>query len=248
MDLQLDEITVYNAGDTAVLEHVAKGELTQTKLPDSFATAINLPGASADALAAGDSYYVVGLQPDGYPFRSEAVQLQSAKGGALVLAGSIALGDRTAAVAADSQADMLINYSNYSSTSFSLSTNWSNLQDGFGGLTSSPGPILQASSGHQSMGANQLLSTLDEGPADIGLCWAAGYNFGVWIHFNFQMLDMGPRPVWYVTTNGSAWVLAGSDPSNPYTWDASQVGGLKIVGSPTSGHSSLTVDVVISNQ
>jgi hypothetical protein len=170
------------------------------------------------------------------------------KGRVIELAGSVAFCEKQAEIGSD-DASMLINYLNFSPTTFDRSTYGSMLQYGFGSLTVAPGPFLQAMSGQQAIGANQLLNVLDEGPADILLCWSAQtFNFGVWIHFNFQMFGLGPRPVWYVSTNGSNWVLAGSDPAFPYTFEESQVGGLKIVATPTSGHSSLTVNVVISSK
>lgn len=245
----LKNVTLYTSKDEAVLSK-ATGTLKEERGTSSFNTSLSLSGGEGAGFKEGESYYVVGLNPDGYPCRSEVVKCTSANGD---FSGEIPFPAKpdgyvkAEVAAASSEADILITYSNFSSTEFDRSTWGSNLQIGFGGLTNSPGPILMANSGQQSIGASQILSAVDEGPADIWLCWAQGINFGVWIHFNFQMFGIGPRPVWYVTTNGSDWALAGSDPSDPYTWNESAVGH-KIIGTPTSGHSSLTVEVVITNK
>jgi len=70
--------------------------------------------------------------------------------------------------------------------------------------------------------------------------------FGVWIHFNYQMFRLGPRPIWYVFSHGmSNWQLSGDDPSQPYTWPKSL--GFNVVGSPTSGANSLSINVTITD-
>jgi hypothetical protein len=60
------------------------------------------------------------------------------------------------------------------------------------------------------------------------------------------MWGIGPRPIWYVTTNGSDWALAGADASDPYTWNSSAL-GYNVAGTPTSGSASLTVNVIITD-
>jgi hypothetical protein len=244
--MKLRNLNVYNLKNEIVISN-SIGLMKQEKTKDSFNTALRVSRATGSRLKVGESYYAVGIREDGLPTRSEMVQCKSL-GSNANFEGILKFPDKpieSNALAA-SDADILIQYTNYSSTQFTRSTWGSNLQDGFGGLTNSPGPLLAANSGQQSIGASQILGALDEGPADIYLCWAAGINFGVWIHFNFQMFGIGPRPIWYVTTNGSAWALAGSDPADPYTWD-SQALGYSVIGTPTSGHSSLTVSVVITN-
>lgn len=145
------------------------------------------------ALVKGESYYAVGVRDDNLPFRSETVECLD-DGRNPVFEGVLKFPARPANFVprgrekqTDSETDILIQYTNYSSTQFALSTWGYSLQEGFGSLTASPGPILQALAGQQSIGANQILGAVDEGPADIILCWAAGTSFGVWIHFNFQM-------------------------------------------------------------
>jgi hypothetical protein len=247
----LTNVTMYNLQDEVVLSGVS-GMFTQSKGADSFDTTLELSSDGEHRLAQGGNYYAVGLAQGNVPVRTEVVQClktgtnSSFKGSVKFPEKPQAYEAKSASVEGDSGADILIQYTNYSSTQFNRSTWGSNLQVGFGGLTTSPGPTLLANAGQQSIGASQILGTVDEGPADIYLCWANSINYGVWIHFNFQMFGIGPRPVWYVSTNGSDWQLAGSDPSDPYTWDASSV-GFNIVGTPTSGHSSLTVSVIITN-
>jgi hypothetical protein len=248
--LKLSNVSIYNLKDELVLSK-SSGYLNQHKDQSTFKSNLKLSGAEDNQLTIGESYYAVGIGENNMPVRSEIIQC-SKTGTSPVFQGSFTFPDKPEKAkpgdlaGAASEADMLIEYTNYSSTAFNLSTWGANLQYGFGGLTNSPGPILLAHSGQQSIGASQILGVVDEGPADIYLCWAQGINFGVWIHFNFQMFGMGPRPVWYVPTNGSDWKLASNDPATPYTWDPSAV-GFNIVGTPTSGHSSLTVSVVITD-
>jgi hypothetical protein len=246
----LKNVTIYNLKNEIICSSV-DGTLNQGKSAQSFNTNLNLSVKEPSKLVVGQTYYAIGLNEDNVPMRTEKISCKIA-GNNPSFEGSIKFPEKPVdyqpkrATADASDADMLIQYTNYSSTQFDRSTWGANLQDGFGGLTNSPGPILIANAGQQSIGASQILGALDEGPADIYLCWASGINFGVWIHFNFQMFGLGPRPIWYVSTNGSNWALAGSNPADPYTWDTSAV-GFNIVGTPTSGHSSLTVEVTITN-
>ncbi len=248
----LTNVSIYNLNDDVVLSN-AQGSLEEVKTDVSFNSTLSVSGGEGtNLLKVGESYYAIGFKEDGLPTRSETVQC-TGTGNQHSFEGKVAFpqkpqGYNQNVVRAEaSEADMLIKFTNYSSTQFNIGIHGANLQYGFGGLTNSPGPILKANSGVQSIGASQILSTLDEGPADIYLEWVNNIKFGVWIHFNFQMFGLGPRPIWYVTTNGSQMTPSGNDPSTPYTWDQSLVNGLKIVGTPTSGHSSLVVDVTITN-
>jgi hypothetical protein len=99
------------------------------------------------------------------------------------------------------------------------------------------------------MGASQILGWVAEGPADIWVTWTnynTGKIFGTWIHFHVQVFRIGSEPIWLVTTDASNWQPSGSDPSFPYTWDFPAV-GLDITGTPTSGHSSLSINVTIQD-
>jgi hypothetical protein len=245
---QLTNVTIYNSANEAVC-HKSTGFLIEKKTHNSFDTRLHLSTPKFAKLKAGESYYAVGTKENGGPVRSETV-ICVVPGPKPIFEGSIPFletpKDFKPGLSAGSDADILIQYVNFSSTQFQRSTWGFNLQTGFGYPTNSPGPILLANSGQQSIGAAQRLGWFDEGPADIYLCWASGSNFGVWIHFNFRMWGIGPRPIWYVTTNGSAWALAGGDASDPYTWDSSAL-GYNVVGTPTSGSASLTVNVTITD-
>lgn len=248
----LTNVSIYNLKDEVVLSN-GQGSLEQEKTDVSFNSKLSVSGGEGvNPLKVGESYYAIGFKEDKLPTRSETVQC-TATGNQYTFEGKVAFPQKPQGYsqnvvrAAASEADMLIKFTNYSTTQFNIGVHGANLQYGFGGLTNSPGPILKANSGVQSIGASQILSTLDEGPADVYLEWVNGIRFGVWIHFNFQMFGLGPRPIWYTTTNGKPWVASGSDPSTPFTWNQSFLNGLKIVGTPTSGHSSLVVDVTITN-
>jgi hypothetical protein len=247
--VKLSSVSVYDLQDEVVYSK-SNGNLNQEKSDSSFNTSLDLSFGEG-SLTEGESYYAVGLGEDNSPIRTEMIKCVVA-GNSPTFEGSIIFPQKPqnagqkGTLKAASEADMLIQYTNYSSTQFDRSTWGSNLQEGFGGLTNSPGPTLMANSGQQSIGASQNLSILDEGPADIFLCWSKGINFGIWIHFNFQFVGQGFRPIWYVSTNGSAWRLAGSDPSVPYTWDPLAV-GFDIVATPTSGHNSLSVNAIITD-
>jgi hypothetical protein len=245
---QLTDVTIYNSANEAIC-HKCTGTLVEKKTHNSFDTRLHLSTPKLARLKAGESYYAVGTRQNGGPVRTETVTC-TIPGPKPVFEGSIPFSetpkDFKPGLAAASDADILIQYTNYSSTQFQRSTWGANLQTGFGYLTNSPGPTLLANSGQQSIGAAQRLGWFDEGPADIYLCWASGSNFGVWIHFNFRMWGIGPKPIWYVTTNGSQWALAGSDAADPYTWNSSAL-GYNVAGTPTSGSASLTVNVIITD-
>jgi hypothetical protein len=244
----LKNVSVYNLKNELVLSGCS-GTLNQEKTDTSFNSSLGLTVTAAGKLTAGESYYAIGTTDDNNPVRSERVTCITA-GDKATFEGSIPLQKKstTASAAAASEADIQIKYTNYTATQFNRGSWGSNLQLGFGSLTNTPGPTLAAKSGVELIGASQMLSTLDEGPADIWLEWYAGsVRFGVWVHFNFQFAGAGYRPEWHVSTNGSAWAPNGDDPSVPYTWDAGAV-GFKIVGRPTSGHSSLMIDVTITTK
>ena len=245
---QLTDVTIYNAANEAI-SRKGTGILTEKKNHNSFDTQLQLSTPKLAQLKAGESYYAVGIRQNGAPTRTETVKC-IVPGPKPVFQGSIPFTEKPKDFKpkpdAGSDADIFIQYTNYSSTQFDRSTWGFNLQVALGYPTNSPGPTLLANSGQQSIGAAQRLSWFDEGPADIYLCWASGSNFGVWIHFNFRMWGIGPRPIWYVTTNGSDWQLAGNDPSDPYTWDSAAL-GYNVAGTPTSGSASLSVNVIITD-
>jgi hypothetical protein len=152
-----------------------------------------------------------------------------------------------------SQSDLIIQFENLSEKSFSLDSNGKDLQKGGNSVITWPGAgtVLQAYSGSVSCEITENLHNVDVGPCTFWCCWTDGQNrFGVQIHANTQVLNMGSRPEWFVMsdhTPGGAvtWNSNGGDPSDSYTWPTSV--GYNIVATPSSTHQSLTVKVVINN-
>jgi hypothetical protein len=250
----LHNVSVFNArgkpSDKPICSGL-NGTLDQAKKESSFDTTVTLSGGNTQNLVVGESYYVIGLTEDRGPVRSEVVQCSRA-GDSPVLQGSIPFPKKPADYPSPSDAgsSMFMSFSNYSSIAFERFSEYSYLQLGFGNLTSSPGPSLQAGAGQESMGASQILGWLDEGPADISVSWSTldgNFNIGVWIHFNFQMFRIGPEPVWYVTSDGGAnWASNGDDPSDPYTWNLPGA-PFKVTARPTEAHASCSVEVTITD-
>lgn len=97
-----------------------------------------------------------------------------------------------------------------------------------------------------------MLSTLDQGPLEGFCCWrdTNGFRFGVRLHANFQMFGLGYRPYWYYMADQGAapnsapnWIKSGDDPSIPHTWANAPY---KIVATPDSGHTSLSLSVNVN--
>lgn len=205
----------------------------------------------SDRLEAGKRYYILSETGETGPYRSETmICTESGPTAKLEVTTQITEAHRefvNKKVGGDAPY-LQIQYTNYSATSFKISTHGANLWSGFSWLSQSPGDILRERSGRQTMAASQNYSSGVAFNSDIWLCWAGpGNNFGVWTHFNYQLLGLGDAPVWYVSTNGSNWALSNAQTSKPYTWDVDKV-GYRIVGTPTAGHSSLFVDVVIQDR
>lgn len=242
---KLSRVSIYNLKDQLVAGDFT-GTLDQLLKKSSFESYLQLDGEHTNHFKAGESYYATGTAENGMPVKSETVVCRVA-GPHPVFEGKLKLpepGKGSDPAPLDS-GYMDINYTNFSSTTFDLSTNNYHLQGGTGGLITAPGPTLQAVSGMQSMSANQALSSLEHGDAFILLCWANYQNFGVCITFPVQVVHIGKRPYWWVSANGSPWVLSGKSPADPYTFPTSEV-PWNIVAQPTSEHTSLTVNVTIT--
>jgi hypothetical protein len=105
------------------------------------------------------------------------------------------------------------------------------------------------------MAASQILSGIDTGPYDIWLTWcnpSTGSRFGTRLYVPFQMIGIGKAPYWFISQDddgGSpsepSWTSSGSDPSYPYTWPTSV--GYDIAATPTAGHTSLSIEVLIQD-
>ncbi len=253
--LPIRNVVLYDPAGQVALK-AAAGTLSENLTSDAFATGLQLanplPGTVGPPVQNG-AYYAIGERTDGSPFRTESVTCTNVD--ELLFSGVIVkpAGQARMARAADSPADILITYINWLPTDLSLITSWSNLQAGFGGLTQSPGPTLFHGGNEESIGANQLLSSVDEGPADISMTYGTtgpnSVHVSVWIHFNFQFAGGGFRPIWYVSWQDPTgycpgWLPSGDDPSTQYAWPKNL--GFTAIGKPVSGHSSLTVSVTIN--
>lgn len=249
---RLANVTIYNLANEAVCRKCT-GFLIEKNTPNSFDTRLQLTTPGFIQFNAGESYYAVGIRRDGGPVRTEILKC-TVPGHKPIFEGSVPFPetpkDFKAGSDAGSDADMYIQFINYSSSQFNGNGFGFNLQTGFGYPTNSPGPVLLPHSGEQAIGAASRMAWFAEGPANIWAYWINNGGtslFGVWIHFNYQMFRLGPRPIWYVFTAGDKdWKLAGNDPSDPYTWDAATL-GYNIVGTPSSGASSLSVNVIITD-
>lgn len=241
---EVSNVTLYDESNNIVLVNGAgyyKVERTDT----AYNTSLVMSEFTVNSLQMGGTYYAIGTMADNQMFQSEKVQLVS-NTLEFILTGSISINPNATPPsrpprAADTS-DIEIIIANRSGVTFSLYQQ-SDLQYVLGGLTQSPGPTLPSMQ-TAFMGASQLLSSLDEGPADIILIAYTPGNtqgIGIWIHFNFQFMGMGDRPNWKIY-DGS-WKPSGTDPSTPYTFDTSI--GFKATATPTSGHSSLTVNLLI---
>lgn len=153
-----------------------------------------------------------------------------------------------------SQSLLIINFYNYSKSTFILDENGKELQVGGNSVVTWPGADTQlvAYDGSVSCEITENLHNVDVGPCTFWCCWNDGsHRVGVQIHASTQVLNMGDRPSWKVMSdnhpNNSSidWQSNGSDPSDSYTWPTSV--GYHIVGTPESTHQSLTVNVTINN-
>ena len=248
---RLTNATIYNASDEAI-SRKCTGVLVEKKTHNSFDTSLHLSTPKFVQLKPGESYYAVGTDQDGGPVRTETVKC-TVPGRNPIFEGSVPFfetpKDFKAPSEAESDADMFVQFTNYSSLQINNNGYGFNLQTGFGYPTNTPGPILIPHSGQQSIGAGQRLAWFAEGPANIWCYWVNNGGaslFGVWIHFNYQMFRLGPRPIWYVFSHGwDNWQLAGADPSDPFTWPSNL--GFNVAGTPTSGANSLSINVIITD-
>ncbi|MFT3824170.1 MAG: hypothetical protein QM731_09630 [Chitinophagaceae bacterium] len=243
---KLTKLSLYNLRDELVADQLS-GTLEQQLNNSIFESYLKLDGTHTNHFKVGERYYAVGVMENQRPVRSETVECKAASPHP-VFEGKLKLPEPSKGQKAgpESTGYMSLAYSNYSSTSFDISTNGYYFEPGMGGLTTAPGPVLQATSGLETMSGSQELSTFEHGNAGIYLCWASGYNFGLWINFPIQVLTIGSRPYWYVSYNGGAWTLSSNNPANPYTFPTSAV-PWNIVATPTSEHTSLSIQIIITD-
>jgi hypothetical protein len=248
----INNASIYNSRNELILSNAQAAYAL--KIEDNEIT-VNLTISCTDdnLFSIGESYYATNFSHDGAPFRSETVEcIKTGNNPRFEWKAKFPAekSDTSEPLHTNAGADekfISMQFTNYSSQEFERDTWGANLWDGFSWLTNSPGDTLDAHSGQQEIAASQNFDSIISFNSSIWLCWKDKWtNFGVWIHFNYQILGMGDAPIWYVTTNGEPWVLAGANPAEPFVWDASKV-DLKIVARPTAGHSSLFVDVIIED-
>jgi hypothetical protein len=149
-----------------------------------------------------------------------------------------------------------ITFTNYSTTAWTRSISGSETDAVLQNLTKSPGPVLQANAGVEAIAADQsALSFIATGAIDLYCCWydpASGQRFGVQLWYPVQVFGIGKAPYWYVMSDRGKgigdpadWQNSGDDPSYPFEW--STVAGFKIRASPTAGHTSLDIEVVVES-
>jgi len=156
---------------------------------------------------------------------------------------------------AETTAAITLTFANQGATPF-VRGNWGwVLEAGFGGLDSTPGPVLDANGGVQSVAAARIPTGIHTGPNYIWAAWVhpeTQRRFGVQIYLPFQMSSSGKPPYWYVSldTLGTIdqepdWEVSGDDPADPYTWPPDA--GFTIVATPTAAHTSLDVNVLVQD-
>jgi hypothetical protein len=146
-----------------------------------------------------------------------------------------------------------IQFSNLSSLGWTRGMSGSSIDSVLQNLTKSPAAHLMAKSGFEQLVADQsTLSFVATGDIDLYCCWyepVSKQRFGVRLLVPIQVFGIGPAPRWEVmsdsgtTTAAPNWVSSGNDPSKVYEWTG--VDGFLIRGSPTAGHSSLTIEVTV---
>ena len=142
-------------------------------------------------------------------------------------------------------------FTNYSKATWELQV-WHHFGTGiFGGVETAPGKKLEAMDGLQTFILTFDMSALANGMGAQAIWWtgASGNSvcFGVKLVATAQVFGVGPRPHWEVLTgclDDQAWKKSGSVPGDQYTWTGLPY---KIVGTPTSSHESLKVDIVIND-
>ncbi|SFQ03312.1 hypothetical protein SAMN05443579_12053 [Variovorax sp. PDC80] len=126
-----------------------------------------------------------------------------------------------------------------------------------GSVTSSPGPVLKARSGMETLDICQIaFSWIADGANNAYVTWYSPeipVRFGVRIVAPVQVFGMGKRPYWDVCWDNNPgrdpqWARSGSDPSDPRTFFADgHVGGLAAIGRAQSWHTALDLTVTISD-
>lgn len=146
-----------------------------------------------------------------------------------------------------------INFINYSRTDFKKSNSYTGyqFQHGVSTISQQPTDTLAALGGATTMSMDEnALSNVAS-----GWCWiASGWkddsdmHWGVKIYMPFQAIGIGDRPYYetaYGQGSGADYQKPVDDPSEPYDFPSSV--GVKIACRPTSHHTSLVVQVSVSD-
>ena len=149
--------------------------------------------------------------------------------------------------------NLTIQFLNYSKKQWNPDKNKQELQYLGNSIQTWPNGPLLALDGEQTCIITQNLAKIDTAPSKFYFCWNDGiWRFGVKIHAYFQAFYMGDRPTWEIMydqyINSTApinWIQNDNSPGVQYTWPTSI--GYQIIATPTSGHGSLEVQVVIND-
>ncbi|MES2248428.1 MAG: hypothetical protein V4645_14190 [Pseudomonadota bacterium] len=160
------------------------------------------------------------------------------------------------AVAVDS-GEIKITFINYSKYEFRRDVTGYTKDFALGSITSSPGTVLKAHSGMESLDICQIaFSWIAEGANNAYVTWYSPeipVRFGARIVAPVQVFGMGPRPHWEVCWDNNPgadphWAKSGSEPSDPRVFFADgHIAGLTATGRARSWHTALDLTVTISN-
>ena len=143
-------------------------------------------------------------------------------------------------------------FNNTRQTTFSGSSSYTGyqLQEGIDHIVHSPEDPLEPGRSSTFEVSINALAKLANGGTSISLGYKDSHtdqHFGAKIILTTQILSIGGSPYYQVAygTSGPNWFTPVSDPSMSYTFPTSV--GNKITLSPTSGHTSLALNILIED-
>jgi hypothetical protein len=153
--------------------------------------------------------------------------------------------------------EIKITFINYSKYEFKRDVTGYTKDFALGNVTSSPGEILKAHSGMESLDISQIaFSWIADGANNAYVTWYSSeipVRFGARIVAPVQVFGMGPRPYWEVCWDNSPgadphWTKSARDPSDPRVFFADgHSKGLTATGRAQSWHTALELTVTISD-
>lgn len=123
-------------------------------------------------------------------------------------------------------------------------------------LTKSPTAKMVKKDGTEAFAINQaLLKVIAQGYVDLYCVWQSSVNaasfVGIKIHAPIQVFELGYRPTWSIcenlTANEPLWIDQTPAISTPFLFPHLQ-GPYTARATPVSGHSSITIGVVIQDK